>query len=247
MNYLKTIFLLMAFGAYNAGAQLLIDVEGSYIFSVPYNKVRIPSQGGNEFDLAHDLKMKKNTLFAFRARASYTIGKRHVISVLAAPLTIKSSGSFDTDVTYSDFTYKKELPVEAKYMFNSYRLTYRYLLVAKEKITFGLGLTGKVRHADIALKNAEGMSNYPDLGVVPLINIYVKYDPNKDWSFILEGDGLATPQGRAEDFFAGVAYKFTKHFALKAGYRVLEGGADVPKNYNFSWINYASFGALVGL
>lgn len=228
-----------------ASAQLLVDVEGSYIFSVPYNKVRIPAQGGTQFDLAHDLDLKKSSLFAFRARLSYTIGKRHVISVLAAPLTIKSSGSIDRDITYADFTYKARTPIEAKYMFNSYRLTYRYLIVAREKVTFGLGLTGKVRHADIQLKNPEGESNYPDLGVVPLINVYFKYDPNKHWAFIFEGDGLVTPQGRAEDFFAGLAYKFTDHFALKAGYRVLEGGADVTDNYNFSFINYASLGVLV--
>jgi len=223
-----------------------LDVEGSSIFSIPYNKVRIPAQGGTQFDLAHDLKLKKSSLFAFRLRASYTIGKRHVLSVLAAPLTIKSSGTFNQDVVYSGVTYEQGTPIEARYQFNSYRLTYRYLLVAKDKVTFGLGITGKIRHADIVLQSPEGSSSYPDLGVVPLVNVYLKYDPNPHWALILEGDGLVTAQGRAEDFFAGLAYKFTDHFAVKAGYRVLEGGADVTSNYNFTWINYASIGILVG-
>ncbi|HTF82065.1 MAG TPA: hypothetical protein VL947_10080 [Cytophagales bacterium] len=243
---MRALSLILSLCAYTAVAQLLVDVEGSYIFSVPYNTVRIPAQGGTQFDLAHDLKLNQKSLFVFRARASYTIAQRHVISLLAAPLTIKSSGSFDNDVTYSGFTYKRNTPVEARYMFNSYRLTYRYLLLAHDKITFGLGITGKVRHADIALKSSEGSSNYPDLGFVPLINLYLRYDPTKHWAFLLEGDGLASRQGRAADFFGGVAYKFTEDFAIKAGYRVLEGGADVTRNYNFSWINYASVGVWVG-
>jgi hypothetical protein len=32
---------------------------------------------------------------------------------------------------------------------------------------------------------------------------------------------------------------------LRAGYRVVEGGADVESVYNFTWINYAALGATV--
>lgn len=243
----KILFFCVLISSLVLQAQFSFDLEGSYIFGIPYNSVRIPAQGGTPFDLAKDLKVKNSSKYAYRARLSYTIKERHVVSLLFAPLTIKSSGRFKEDVRYSTYTFKENTPIEATYKFNSYRLTYRYLFLVRDHIKAGIGLTGKVRDADIKLQNPEGSANYPDLGVVPLINFYLNWSPGERWMFIFEGDGLVTGKGRAEDFFLGTAYKFSDRCALKAGYRVLEGGADVTNNYNFSFINYASVGILLGL
>jgi len=82
---------------------------------------------------------------------------------------------------------------------------------------------------------------------VPLVNFYAAYKPSYRWSVILEGDALAAKQGRAEDIFAGAAYQVNPKFGIKAGYRVVEGGADTDEIYNFNWINYASVGVLLTL
>jgi len=226
-------------------AQLTLDVEGNYIASIPYNVVRIPSEGGTEFDLAKDLDV--STKFTFRIRASYTIAKRHVVSGLFAPLTIHSSGSFQQPVHYSEETFEANVSTKAVYKFNSYRLTYRYLIVANDKVTFGLGLTGKVRDANITLSQGTKSSDFPDLGVVPLVNFYLLWSPVKNASLLLEGDALATGVGRAEDIFAGIMYRPIDQLGIKAGYRILEGGADVERNYNFTWVNYAALGVVLFL
>jgi hypothetical protein len=62
---------------------------------------------------------------------------------------------------------------------------------------------------------------------------------------LLEGDGLAAPQGRAEDVLVALEYRPTERVLLKAGYRVLEGGVDVAEVYNFTLVNYAAFGGSV--
>jgi hypothetical protein len=221
-------------------AQFTIDVEGGYIFSIPYNKVRIPAAGGTQFDLAKDLRAK-NT-YAGRVRLNYTINQRHIVSVLYAPLTIKSSGQIDRPINYNEEIFPANVPLDAEYKFNSYRLTYRYLIVDNEKIKFGLGLTGKVRDANITLRSNTSSADFPDLGVVPLINIYFSYTPIDKMQFLLEGDALGSKQGRAEDIFAGISYGFSETLSGKIGYRILEGGADVERNYNFSWFNYAVLG-----
>lgn len=235
---LSALFLPLALSA-----QFTFDVEGDYIASIPYNVVRIPSAGGTEFDLAKDLDV--STQFTYRIRASYTIADRHVVSGLFAPLSIHSSGSFEQPVNYSEEVFDANTPVKATYKFNSYRLTYRYLILAKDKITLGLGLTGKVRDANITLSQGGKTSDFPDLGVVPLVNFYLLWTPIKKASLLLEGDALATGQGRAEDVFAGIMYKPFDLLGIKAGYRLLEGGADVERNYNFTWVNYAALGVLV--
>ena len=57
----------------------------------------------------------------------------------------------------------------------------------------------------------------------------------------LAGDALAAPQGRAEDIAAFLVYRATDRLDLKAGYRLLEGGADVDEVYNFALLHYLAF------
>ena len=246
MNILKVytlIFLLVHLATASIFAQVTIDLEGDYIASIPYNSVRIPSKGGTRIDIANDLKTQ--TTFTFRVRGTYTIHDRHVISALVAPLTIKSSGKLEEDVRYSKRTYPEGAAVDVTYKFNSYRLTYRYNFISTEKLIFGAGLTAKVREANITFRNAEGSSDYPDLGVVPLVNFFLHWKPTTMFGLLVEGDALGTNKGRAEDIFAGATVNLSKYFALKGGYRLLEGGANVTDNYNFTWVNYAAIGAIV--
>jgi hypothetical protein len=240
MVFVSTVLF---FNSKVALGQLTIDAEGDIIASVPYNTVRIPASGGTQFDIARDLS-RSNDL-TYRLRLSYTIKERHVISLLYAPLTLRSRGVLGKDVVYSGGSFSGSEEVTAKYKFNSYRFTYRYMLVANGKVNFGLGLTGKVRDANITLRQENVSSDYPDLGFVPLINFYFGWQPTERIAFILEGDALASRQGRAEDIFAGIAYYIKPTVAIKGGYRLLEGGADVERNYNFTWVNYIPIGLVV--
>ena len=70
---------------------------------------------------------------------------------------------------------------------------------------------------------------------------------NEKFGLLFEGDALAAPQGRAEDVLLAATYKINRKIALKAGYRILEGGADNDEVYNFSLINYISAGAIIVL
>jgi hypothetical protein len=59
---------------------------------------------------------------------------------------------------------------------------------------------------------------------------------------LLDGDALAAPQGRAEDVQIAVTYKVSENLQVRAGYRILEGGADNDGVYNFVLFHYASIG-----
>ncbi|RAW00653.1 hypothetical protein [Pseudochryseolinea flava] len=242
MKKLMVTWLLMV-SVVTAYSQISIDLEGNYAFSIPYNVVRIPASGGTEIDLAKDLNAT-NPL-TFRARINYTLNERHVISALVAPLRVKSQGTLSQDVVYSDNTFQAGRKINATYTFNSYRLTYRYLFIANDKIKFGAGLTAKLRQANIELTNGERSADYPDLGVVPLVNVYFSWTPVQRWTMLIEGDALGTNQGRAEDVFGGILYNASETTSIKIGYRVLEGGADVEDNYNFSFFNYAAIGVVL--
>jgi hypothetical protein len=222
-------------------AQFSFDAETGAVISA-YNDVRIPGEGGTFLSLSDELS---SDIKAFiRLRAGYRFGKRHEILALYAPLKYRYAGSVSRDVFFQGINYPTNAPISATYKFNSYRLSYRYYLLQNEKLEIGLGLTLKIRDALIGLESNGLGSEKTDFGFVPLLNFKVEWNPFGHFGFLLDADAAAAPQGRAEDILAAVTWKTSKKVLLKAGYRILEGGADNKKVYTFSMFHYALAGAI---
>ncbi len=132
---------------------------------------------------------------------------------------------------------------EANYKFNSYRASYRYLFYDGPKWRWHIGGTLKIRDARIALKQQGASSSSDNVGVVPLLNLYGNYRFANQWRLIIDFDGLASPQGRAIDLALKLNYHINQHFYLGGGIRILEGGADNDRVYNFAQFNYALISA----
>jgi hypothetical protein len=241
---LSVIFLLftLIFPGVNVKAQTSIDLETGVV-STGYNDVRIPGDEGTFFSLKDDLSA--NSKIYYRIRVSYTIKSRHTISALFAPLTTTSDGSIPYDVNFSGTLFPANTALDATYKFNSYRLTYRYDIVKKQKIDFGLGFTAKIRDASIALESAGMKAEKTNVGFVPIINFRLHWRFAENFGLLLEGDALAAKQGRAEDILIAATYRFSDHLAIKAGYRILEGGADNDEVYNFALFHYGAVGLTI--
>jgi hypothetical protein len=220
-------------------AQALIDFESGLVFT-GYNDVRVPGDQGTQFSLKNDLIPK--TEFFYRIRLSYTIKSRHTLSLLYAPLETKSEGSVANDIFFEGVVFPANTELTGTYKFNSYRLTYRYDIVQKPGFEFGLGLTAKIRDAKISLSSPSLTSETTNVGFVPIINFRFLWNINDKFGFLLDGDALVAPQGRAEDVLIAATYKLSDNFGIRAGYRILEGGADNDKVYNFALFHYASVG-----
>ena len=228
-------------------AQFEVDAESGISFNT-MNDVRYPNEemtAANLVDVPAELGT--GSTFFYRLRAAYTINEKHTISALYAPLEFVSEGAFSQPVRFGESTYLPSEQTQVSYQFNSYRLTYRYRIVKTEKLSFGIGLTGKIRDAKIAFSSGSKEDETTDLGFVPLINFNFEVYPSDKFTLRLKGDALVGSQGRAEDIFAGVLYKILPKIAVKGGYRILEGGADVDQVYNFSLIHYAALGAIITL
>ena len=220
-------------------AQALIDFETG-LFSTGYNDVRIPGDEGTFFSLKDDLIPK--TEFFYRLRLNYTIKSRHTFSLLYAPLETTSEGSVANDIFFEGVVFPANTELTGTYKFNSYRLTYRYDIVRKPRFEFGLGLTAKIRDAEIALSSPELTSAKTNVGFVPIINFRLLWKVGDKFGLLLDGDALAAPQGRAEDVQIAATYNLSDNFRIRAGYRILEGGADNDEVYNFALFHYASVG-----
>jgi hypothetical protein len=235
------VFLSIPSGA-AAQQRWALDFENGAVFS-GYNDVRIPGDTGTTFSLTDDLKA--DPAYFWRVRIDVRVASKHVVSVLAAPLTVNSSGSFDRPVSFAGETFAPGVPVTGRYVFNSYRVTYRYEFLNKGGWRFGIGITAKVRDAATVLDSQGKHAEKTNVGFVPLVNFKLERDLGGRAVFRFEGDALAAPQGRAEDIFAGIVVPLNKNVSLKAGYRLLEGGADNAEVYTFAGFHYASVGAIV--
>ena len=237
--YSIPILFLTFFTEISLKAQALIDLESGLVFTA-YNDVRIPGDQGTLFSLKDDLISKTTPLF--RVRLSYTIKSRHALSLLYAPLETKSEGSVTNDIFFEGIVFPANTQLNGIYKFNSYRLTYRFDMVKKQKFEFGLGLTAKIRDAKIALSSPGLVSEKTNVGFVPIINFRLLWNIDDKFGLLIDGDALAAPQGRAEDVLIAVMYKLSDSIGIRAGYRILEGGAGNDEVYNFSLFNYASVG-----
>ena len=236
---LISIPLLTVSLAPSVNAQASLDFETGAVFT-GYNDVRIPGDQGTLFSLKDDLSPKTKPFY--RIRLNYTIKSRHTLSLLYAPLEVKSEGSAPYDILFEGVVFDSNVPLTGTYQFNSYRLTYRYGIVQKPRLEFGLGFTAKIRDASISLSSAVQTSTKENVGFVPIINFRLLWKIDDNFGLLLDGDALAAPQGRAEDVLIALTYKFSDNLSVRAGYRILEGGADNDEVYNFALFNYASAG-----
>lgn len=244
LTWVTLIMLSLTTNFTSLKGQFSIDLETGAV-ATGYNDVRIPGDQGTRFSLKDDL-ISKTELF-FRLRANYTIKSRHTLSVLYAPLETKSKGNVPYEIFFEGETFPAGTDLTGTYKFNSYRLTYRYEIVLKPKFEFGLGFTAKIRDAKIALASPGLVSEKTNVGFVPIVNFRILWKPYEKFGILLEGDALAAPQGRAEDVLIAGTYRFSDRFGIKAGYRILEGGADNDEVYNFALFNYASVGLFIYL
>jgi hypothetical protein len=227
-----------------ASAQFFIDVEGG-VALLGRNDVRIPNDGGTDFSFKDDLGA--DPARSFRFRFGWDITPRHHLSALIAPLSFSAAGTFDRPTTLEDVTFPADTPVEGIYKFNSYRLTYRFTPVRSSRIRFGFGGSVKIRDARVALVSQSDSAESTDVGVVPLLNLDFAWRFAGRTSLLLNADAAWAPQGRAEDVLLALEHVPSDAVALRLGYRLLEGGADVDQVFNFAFVHYATLGVTLRL
>jgi len=224
-----------------AFSQIDLDIESGVVFS-GYNDVRIPGDQGTLFSLSEELEADPGVFY--RVRLFYHFNDRHHLGALYAPLSIDAAGPLDRPLIFEGETFPANTPLKASYQFNSYRLIYRYDFLRKDKIEIGAGFTAKIRDAKIAVKSDVLESEKTNVGFVPIVHFRLLWKFAAKAAFLIDGDALAAPQGRAEDVLAALIFKTSDKMDVKAGYRIVEGGADNDIVYNFALINYAAIGAV---
>lgn len=202
-----------------------------------YNDVEIPNDGSATRFSLYDV-VGAGPWAAARLYVTWNINERHGVRVLAAPLSITETGTLAGPVVFAGETYAPG-SAEATYTFNSYRLSYRYRFHSGERTTAWVGFTAKLRDAVIRLEQDGTASEKTDLGLVPLLHLAGDWRLAPRWRLSLDADALAGGPGRAEDVALKLGHDLSDRWTIQAGYRTVEGGADVDAVYTFAWLHYA--------
>ena len=240
--FFSIALLAVLIGPSSVSAQLTLDMETGLAWS-GYNDVRIPGDVGTLFSLSEDLSIDPSSFF--RIRLTYTLGRGHSLGLLVAPLRLEAAGAVDRPIVFQEQEFDPAVELQSRYRFDSYRLTYRYDFRREHPLQAGLGLTAKIRDASISLEGGGRKAEKKNTGFVPLVNFRLHWMVADEFGLLLEGDALAAPQGRAEDVLLAVSFRPGKKIGLRAGYRVLEGGADNDEVYTFALLHYLVAGVIV--
>jgi len=208
------------------------------------NDVQIPNdQTGTRFSLV-DL-VGSGPLPAARLYILWNINERHGLRLLLAPLSYTKSGQFPSSVNFAGETFQPGVPTDATYKFNSFRVGYRYHIHQGPDWNWWIGFTAKLRDAKIELVQEGKSARKTDVGFVPLLHVAGETRLGSGWSAVLDVEGLAGGPGRAVDASLKLRRDLGRSWGIAAGYRTLEGGADVESVYSFAWLHYATV-SLVG-
>lgn len=218
----------------SARAQYYLDAETGSAWA-GHNTVKIPLKGGSRFSLTDDLRSGAEPYL--RIRVGRKFGKSD-LSFLAAPLTLRSKGTFNRAVTFNGEVFAAGLPTEAVYRFNSYRVKYLYEFHKSGRLSLRWGGALKLRHAGITLTNSSVSSESKNTGFVPLAAFSAQYAFSPGYLLDLDVEALGAPQGRAEDVMLAISRQLRPGMRLRAGYRFLEGGSGAGEVYTFAWLHY---------
>ncbi len=213
-----------------------LEVESGAIWQ-SRNQIQIPdSADGTRFALT-DLQGHGPAVHR-RVELTWNLNHRHSLRFVYAPIGFSGSGTFSTPVRFAGGTFTPGSAVDSDYKFDSYRLSYRYLIHESERWRWRIGATAFIRDAKVELRQAGRVATDSNVGFVPLLSAALEYAIAPRWTALIDFDGLVSTQGRAIDAAAKIRYDLSDAWYLSAGYRVFEGGVD-NDTYAFGWYNFA--------
>lgn len=237
MRFLIPITALLAVSALAGGFS--VEIEGGLVWQAR-NDFRIPNEpDATEVDLVG--LAGSGPIGAGRLFLNWDVRPNHRIQVTLAPLEISDTVELAETTVFEGESFPPGT-TEAVYRFNSWRAGYGYTFHRGDDWMWRAGFTAKIRDAKISLEQDDLFSEKTDLGFVPLLYLHGEYTVCPGTRIALDFNGLAGGPGRAFDISLKLHRDLSDRVGLSAGYRTIEGGADVKSVYSFAWLNYAVLG-----
>jgi hypothetical protein len=236
----------------NVGVRASVDFGGLLPL---YHHIQF-GRDGTEFDYVAD--GGQDVIFPVGRLSVELQARRHYITFLYQPLELNSEVVLDRPVTVDGVTFPAETPLDLRYGFPFYRVSYAYDVVPALAWRLALGGSFQLRDATITFTAADGSARRTrrDVGPVPALKALLRYDARSGFFGAFEVDGFYAPvkyiNGGDSDVVGAII-----DANLRAGYRLspradaflnvrwLGGGAegssepeDFSDGYNENWLHF---------
>lgn len=152
------------------------------------------SEDGTRFDYTED--GGQDVLFNFaRLSVDAVFETRHRVTFLFQPLELRGETVFSRDHVFDGLTFPEGTPVDNRYSFPFWRLSYAYDFLPSRRHEASLGGSLQIRDATITFTSADGTLRRARRGVgpVPLIRFRGRYGFDNGWWLGTELDGMYAP------------------------------------------------------
>ena len=146
---------------------------------------------GTQFDFKGEGNQSTMFLFA-RLSAELELWKRHSFIFVYQPIDIRTETVLRRDVTLDRLVFPAGTPLDLRYGFDFYRLSYQVDIFKSPRYELAFGVGAQLRNAKIVFTSADGRLRRlsDDLGVVPLLRVRGRYTFNNGVWLGLEADGI---------------------------------------------------------
>jgi len=192
---------------------------------------------GTKFDYVDE--GGQGVLFPFsRLTAELKLGRKHNLIFLIQPLDVRTEALLARDIIVDDLTFPEGTPLELRYGFTFYRLSYLYDFVKADNKELAIGLSFQIRNATISFASADGALFRINEGVgpVPIFKFRSRHPLKDGMWFGTEIDGFYASgkyiTGSENDFEGAIldasvrlGFELTEYLDSFINIRYIGGGA----------------------
>lgn len=231
---LITVLIITVLAAVAGFGQEKLNADGNgYEMSLFYelgfvkvlsHTIQFGTTGDGATDFDYVKQGGQEILFPFqRASAVLTLGERHNLIFLYQPLTIETKINIRENIRIDETNFLAGTAMLLKYGFPFWRLSYVFDFISTEDLTIGAGLSFQLRNASIIFQSLDGeqMTVNQNLGPVPILKVWARYDLENGMFFGTEIDGFYA----SSSFFNGADFEFVGSIldaSARVGFRLRE-------------------------
>ena len=207
------------------------------------HKIQFGSNG-SVFDYVKE--GSQDVLFPFsRITAEINLSKKHNIIFLIQPFDLRTKALLERDIVIDDQLFPESTPIDLRYGFTFYRLSYLYDFWKADDRELGIGLSFQLRNATIEFSSSDGklLRSNRNIGPVPIFKFRLKYPFSNGFWIGSEVDGFYASgkyiTGSSNDFEGAIldasvrsGFELTDYLDGFLNVRYIGGGAKgTEKNY----------------
>jgi hypothetical protein len=170
------------------------------------------------------------------------------VILLYAPFEVTTRVTLDEELRFRDTTFPGASVVDHRYLFDGFRASYLYRVLAGAPLTLDAGGSLQIRNAEVAFTAVDGSRHdaETDIGLVFALKARLRYTTASGPYGELEADALSTfgllgdTEGAIYDVALTAGVPLGAHVEAFLSLRLLGGGADVPDRAIYNWGNFGS-------